>query len=143
MFTRLAIQAKSYDMAFHFPQPFVVRLTTPAQPQDPSSPPSDSGVSPVSLYQDPIPEHFSSVLEARFKWDALAERIFRFTETMFNQTQSSVMGILPTSVRQYGALLKLSENIGHGAGRRTYLFTQTTVPLRPQSSTTGLVTPAG
>ncbi|KAK0638659.1 hypothetical protein B0T16DRAFT_431791 [Cercophora newfieldiana] len=107
MFTRLAIQAKSYDMAFHFPQPFVVRLTQPTAPQDPSSPTSDNGSSPVSLYQDPIPEHFSSLLEARFKWDALAERIFRFTETMFNQTQSGVMGILPTSIRQHGARFKM------------------------------------
>ncbi|KIH88406.1 hypothetical protein SPBR_06521 [Sporothrix brasiliensis 5110] len=29
MFTRLAIQAKSYDMAFHFPQPYVVQLLSP------------------------------------------------------------------------------------------------------------------
>jgi len=104
MFTRLAIQAKSYDMAFHFPQPFVVRLTP--QNTDPTSPASEAGGSPVSIYQDPIPERFSSVLEARFKWDALAERIFRFTETMFNQTQSGVMGILPGSVRQYGLRFK-------------------------------------
>lgn len=107
MFTRLAIQAKSYDMAFHFPQPFVVRLTGQSVAQDPSSPTSEGGSSPVSLYQDPIPDHFSSLLEARFKWDALAERIFRFTETMFNQTQSGVMGILPTSVRQHGARFKM------------------------------------
>lgn len=105
MFTRLAIQAKSYDMAFHFPQPYVVRLT-PSQPQDPSSPTSESAGSPVSIYQDPIPDRFSSVLEARFKWDALAERTFRFTETMFNQTRSSVMGILPQHIGQYGARFK-------------------------------------
>ncbi|KAK1826100.1 hypothetical protein QBC39DRAFT_269782 [Podospora conica] len=105
MFTRLAIQAKSYDMAFHFPQPYVVRLT-PAQPQDPSSPTSESAGSPVSIYQDPIPDRFSSVLEARFKWDALAERTFRFTETMFNQTRSSVMGILPQHIGQFGARFK-------------------------------------
>ncbi|KAK1754785.1 hypothetical protein QBC47DRAFT_461823 [Echria macrotheca] len=104
MFTRMAIQAKSYDMAFHFPQPYVVRLTQPSA--DPTSPGSDSGGSPVSIYQDPIPDRFSSVLEARFKWDALAERIFRFTETMFNQSQSGVMGILPTSVRQFGLRFK-------------------------------------
>ncbi|KAJ3458508.1 hypothetical protein MRS44_012617 [Fusarium solani] len=29
IFTRLAIQAKSYDMAFHFPQPFSIRLSSP------------------------------------------------------------------------------------------------------------------
>ncbi|QSZ36950.1 hypothetical protein DSL72_009041 [Monilinia vaccinii-corymbosi] len=28
MFTRMAIQAKSYDMAFHFPAPWVIRLST-------------------------------------------------------------------------------------------------------------------
>lgn len=106
MFTRLAIQAKSYDMAFHFPQPFVVRLTAPAA-QDPSSPTSEGGSSPVSLYQDPIPDRFSSLLEARFKWDALAERIFRFTETMFNQTQSGPLGLLPSSIRQHGARFKM------------------------------------
>jgi len=106
MFTRLAIQAKSYDMAFHFPQPFVVRLTAPPT-QDPSSPTSEGSSSPVSLYQDPIPDHFSSLLEARFKWDALAERIFRFTETMFNQTQSGPLGLLPSSIRQHGARFKM------------------------------------
>ncbi|KAK3359990.1 hypothetical protein B0T25DRAFT_446507 [Lasiosphaeria hispida] len=104
MFTRLAIQAKSYDMAFHFPQPWVVRLTT-TQPQDPGSPTSESS-SPVSIHQDPIPDRFSSIKEARLTWDSLAERIFRFTETMFNQAQSGALGLLPASARQYGLRFK-------------------------------------
>lgn len=101
MFTRLAIQAKSYDMAFHFPQPFVIRLTPP-QNNDASPPQSDGG-SPVSTNQSPIPRKFSSLIEARLAWDALCEKMLRFTETMFQYTNTtSPMGILPTSLRQYG-----------------------------------------
>ncbi|KAK4203827.1 hypothetical protein QBC40DRAFT_12553 [Triangularia verruculosa] len=103
MFTRLAIQAKSYDMAFHFPQPYVVRLTAAAQ--DPSSPSSEGG-SPISTDQSPIPERFSTVQEARIVWDRLVERIFRFTETMFVQARHGVMGILPTTLAQRGMSFK-------------------------------------
>ncbi|KAJ9148382.1 Transcriptional regulatory protein moc3 [Pleurostoma richardsiae] len=100
MFTRLAIQAKSYDMAFHFPKPYVIRLIPPSS--DPSSPPSDGG-SPVSTHQDPIPERFPSLLEARLAWDTLCERIFRFTETLFSYASANgPMGVLPASLRQYG-----------------------------------------
>ncbi|KAL2197407.1 hypothetical protein P885DRAFT_35265 [Corynascus similis CBS 632.67] len=104
MFTRLAIQAKSYDMAFHFPQPWVVRLTS-NQAQDPESPASDAS-SPISLNQDPIPDRFTSVMEARLAWDKLCERIFRFTETMFAHAQNGVMGVLPASLQQYGLSFK-------------------------------------
>ncbi|KXX80910.1 Transcriptional regulatory protein moc3 [Madurella mycetomatis] len=106
MFTRLAIQAKSYDMAFHFPQPWVVRLTASSnQGQDPSSPASDVS-SPISVHQDPIPDQFASVMEARVAWDKLCERIFRFTETMFAYAQNGVMGVLPASLQHYGASFK-------------------------------------
>lgn len=105
MFTRLAIQAKSYDMAFHFPQPFVVRLTSPNQGQDPTSPVSDAS-SPIGVMYDPIPERFASVMEARVAWDKLCERIFRFTETMFAHAQSGVMGVLPASLQRYGISFK-------------------------------------
>lgn len=104
MFTRLAIQAKSYDMAFHFPQPWVVRLTS-NQGQDPSSPASDAS-SPIGISQDPIPDRFASVMEARLVWDKLCERIFRFTETMFAHAQNGVMGVLPTSLQHYGISFK-------------------------------------
>ncbi|KAF3770804.1 hypothetical protein M406DRAFT_245744 [Cryphonectria parasitica EP155] len=100
MFTRLAIQAKSYDMAFHFPKPYVVRLIQPST--DPSSPQSDGG-SPVSLHQDPIPDRFASLHEARIAWDTLCERMFRFTETLFSTaSQNGPMGILPATLHQYG-----------------------------------------
>ncbi|RAL58419.1 hypothetical protein DID88_005124 [Monilinia fructigena] len=46
MFTRMAIQAKSYDMAFHFPAPWVIRLSTNPSIANPvasqSGPPSPS-----------------------------------------------------------------------------------------------------
>lgn len=100
MFTRLAIQAKSYDMAFHFPKPYVIQLIQPAA--DPSSPTSDVG-SPVSLYQYPIPEEFSSLRDARLAWDALCEKMFRFTETLFaTASRDNPMGVLPAHLRQYG-----------------------------------------
>lgn len=100
MFTRLAIQAKSYDMAFHFPKPYVIQLIQPAT--DPSSPQSDSS-SPVSLHQDPIPDQFYSLQEARVTWDMLCERVFRFTETLFaTASQNGPMGILPATLRKYG-----------------------------------------
>ncbi|KAK3403589.1 hypothetical protein B0T20DRAFT_450414 [Sordaria brevicollis] len=101
MFTRLAIQAKSYDMAFHFPQPYVVRLT-PAEPQDPSSPASDASSPGSQQFQDPIPDRFASVIEARVAWDKLCERIFKFTETMFKHVPNGPMGLLPPNLKRYG-----------------------------------------
>jgi len=96
MFTRLAIQAKSYDMAFHFPQPYVIRLIQ-------STDGTAEGGSPVSTSPTVIPEMFTSLREARQAWDALCERIMRFTETMFNYMQGAgPMGILPDSLKQYG-----------------------------------------
>ncbi|KAI1765964.1 hypothetical protein GGR53DRAFT_243163 [Hypoxylon sp. FL1150] len=101
MFTRLAIQAKSYDMAFHFPQPYVIRLT-PQNRDHPSSPSSDGG-SPVSTGQSQIPEVFQSLIEARQAWDTLCESMMRFTENMFTYTTAkSPMGVLPNSLKQYG-----------------------------------------
>ncbi|GAB1319996.1 Zn(2)-C6 fungal-type domain-containing protein [Madurella fahalii] len=106
MLTRLAIQAKLYDIAFHFPQPWVVRLTAPSnQGQYPSPPVSDAS-SPISVSKDPIPDRFSSVMEARVAWDKLCERIFRFTETMSAYAQNGVMGVLPTSLLHYGVSFK-------------------------------------
>lgn len=106
MFTRLAIQAKSYDMAFHFPHPYVIRLTGAPQGADPNSPTSSEAASPVSLHHDPIPERFYSSREARLCWDALVERIFRFTETMFAYVANGPMGVLPSSLKLYGVGFK-------------------------------------
>ncbi|KAI1138773.1 hypothetical protein F5Y05DRAFT_350454 [Hypoxylon sp. FL0543] len=102
MFTRLAIQAKSYDMAFHFPQPYVIRLT-PQATEHPTSPSSDGG-SPVSTTTLQVPEIFQSLHEARLTWDSLCEQMMRFTENMFTFTPArSPMGVLPNFLKQYGA----------------------------------------
>lgn len=101
MFTRLAIQAKSYDMAFHFPQPYVICLT-PQTSNNPASPSTDNG-SPVSTGQTQIPEIFQSLHEARLSWDIFCEQMMRFTENMFTFTTTmSPMGVLPNSMKQYG-----------------------------------------
>ncbi|KAK2019417.1 hypothetical protein LZ32DRAFT_573031 [Colletotrichum eremochloae] len=109
MFTRLAIQAKSYDMAFHFPEPYVIRLT-PQTPELPQSPPSDAGSSPSTMSSVSVPDQFSSLMEARIAWDKLLEKMMRFTETLFVYQKSTgangPMGILPKSLKQYGMSFK-------------------------------------
>ncbi|EFX01265.1 hypothetical protein CMQ_6207 [Grosmannia clavigera kw1407] len=114
MFTRLAIQAKSYDMAFHFPKPYVIYLlpsteagfselsSSDTSGSSPSSPAGSSDVdSPVTVHQDPIPVRFSSLRDARLAWDTLCEDMLRFTEKMF-QSASGPPNILPSSMRRYG-----------------------------------------
>lgn len=101
MFTRLAIQAKSYDLAFHFPQPYVIRLTPQAGVATPSISSSDGG-SPVSTNLAQIPEVFASLHDGRLAWDTLCERIMRFTEEMGQYVKMSPMNILPLQLKQYG-----------------------------------------
>lgn len=105
MFKRLAIQAKSYDMAFHFPHPYVIELT-PQQPEQAQSPSSEAGSSPSSLSPPMMPDQFYSLREARLAWDTLLEKMLRFTETLFTYTRASggnnPMGILPKSIQAYG-----------------------------------------
>lgn len=105
MFKRLAIQAKSYDMAFHFPHPYVVQLSNPLQVAGlPDSPVSEAPPSPFSDLStpSPVPDVFHSLREARMVWDTLCERVFRFRESMFAYAQSGHTGLLPTSLQQYG-----------------------------------------
>jgi hypothetical protein len=100
MFTRLAIQAKSYDMAFHFPQPYVIRLT-PKSKETARSPSPDGG-SPVSTSQAQIPKVFATLHDGRLAWDTLCEKLMRFTEEMSTYVRMSPMNILPPWLRQYG-----------------------------------------
>ncbi|CAK7263362.1 hypothetical protein SEPCBS119000_000432 [Sporothrix epigloea] len=136
MFTRLAIQAKSYDMAFHFPQPYVVHLLSSGSPAavaagstadnllapssissastfhsataGPSSPAVSSEYHwlPTSTHQDAIPSRFTSLRQARLTWDSLCEHIFRFMEFMM-QYASTAPNLLPKDTQQYGAKFKL------------------------------------
>ncbi|KDN68660.1 hypothetical protein CSUB01_10957 [Colletotrichum sublineola] len=105
MFTRLAIQAKSYDMAFHFPEPYVIRQA-PQTPEFPQSPPSDTGSLPSTMSSVSMPDQFSNLIEARIAWDKLLEKMLRFTETLFVYQKSTgangPIGILPRSLKKYG-----------------------------------------
>ncbi|CAK7199134.1 hypothetical protein SEUCBS139899_001806 [Sporothrix eucalyptigena] len=127
MFTRLAIQAKSYDMAFHFPQPYVIHLLSSAnatvamaedtnakflgspEPSGPASPPATvpdpSPPMPTSTHQEAIPDQFLSLREARLAWDSLCEHIFRFMEFMM-QYANAPPNLLPKSMQQYGMKFK-------------------------------------
>ncbi|PTB67929.1 hypothetical protein BBK36DRAFT_1115244 [Trichoderma citrinoviride] len=98
IFTRLAIQAKSYDMAFHFPHPYVIHLG-PQSLHDPSSPLSDSGSPQPS---SPIPYQFSSLREARLASDQLCEMLLRFIEHL-QRAKKEPSYTLPPSWRQLGA----------------------------------------
>lgn len=133
MFTRLAIQAKSYDMAFHFPQPYVVHLLSSGYPatgpatvtsssqvapsstssfRSPKAEPSSPATAPETLWlptsthQEAIPDRFISLRQARLAWDSLCEHIFRFMEFMM-QHASTAPNLLPTDTQQYGARFKL------------------------------------
>ncbi|KKA27389.1 hypothetical protein TD95_000495 [Thielaviopsis punctulata] len=106
MFTRLAIQAKSYDMAFHFPEPWVIRLVS--DPTGMHSPRSDDSSDSGSIWNFRhirIPDTFTSLIEARMVWDKLLETIFVFTETLFAVQQagkSAPMGLLSPKFMEYG-----------------------------------------
>ncbi|KAH8805736.1 hypothetical protein F5884DRAFT_680551 [Xylogone sp. PMI_703] len=102
MFTRLAIQAKSYDMAFHFPAPYVIRLSPNSAPSSPQSPPSPSDSTSTSASADAtIPELFSSVQEARLSLDALVERILRYQEAL-TSFYTAPDKIIPSQLRSSG-----------------------------------------
>ncbi|OWO98781.1 transcription factor Cys [Marssonina coronariae] len=101
IFTRLAVQAKSYDMAFHFPHPYVIRLS----PQTPPSPASTQMPSfNASSSSDPtptIPPAFQHTHEARAALHALCERIMRFNEHL-SSLHRGPNNILPKSVMVQG-----------------------------------------
>ena len=104
MFTRLAIQAKSYDMAFHFPEPYVIQLTpknTNKDPTSPQSPSSPSAASEASQEDPHIPERFTSSQEARSSLDSLCERIMRFNEAL-SDFYAGPNKILPSSIKSSG-----------------------------------------
>lgn len=98
IFTRFAIQAKSYDMAFHFPHPYVIQLG-PQSLNDPSSPLSDSGSPQPS---SPIPHEFASLREARLASDQLCEMLLRFIEHL-QAAKRETSYTLPPSWLQLGS----------------------------------------
>ncbi|TWU73836.1 hypothetical protein ED733_005187 [Metarhizium rileyi] len=105
IFTRLAIQAKSYDMAFHFPQPYVIRLISPQRQSRDSSPASSDFGSPGSPPSIPVPARFESLLDARLASDKLCEKLLKFIERL-QIAKNNKSNVLPASWRQYGMDLK-------------------------------------
>ncbi|EPE30836.1 Zn2/Cys6 DNA-binding protein [Glarea lozoyensis ATCC 20868] len=101
MFTRLAIQAKSYDMAFHFPPPYVIRLTPAANPGSPQSPTSPSDAASTTSVESAIPDMFRTSQEARASLDSLCERIMQFQEGLSSYYQGP-NNILPQSLKASG-----------------------------------------
>ncbi|PHH64966.1 hypothetical protein CDD81_3603 [Ophiocordyceps australis] len=97
VFTRLAIQAKSYDMAFHFPQPYVIRLA----PQGSHAPTTPGSTCPDIS----IPHRFASAVEARLASDRLCETLLRFIERL-QDAKNNASNVLPSSWRQYGLNFK-------------------------------------
>ncbi|KAG6002378.1 hypothetical protein E4U21_003138 [Claviceps maximensis] len=118
IFTRLAIQAKSYDMAFHFPQPYVIRLapqrTRSSQSPQPSTGGFDSCVKSSSTefattgLQDKdilIPSQFDNLQHARLVSDKVCEKLVHFIERL-QFAKNNKSNVLPASWRQYGMNLK-------------------------------------
>lgn len=103
LFTRLAIQAKSYDMAFHFPDPYVIRLSSSTTPQ-PSSPDSDRS-SPSSIGSPIQAKPFESLVEARLASDKLCEALLLFIERL-QIAKSNPSYVLPASWKKFGMGLK-------------------------------------
>lgn len=102
MFSRLAIQAKSYDMAFHFPEPYVIKLSPNSVPTSPQSPSSPSDSSSTASMEATIPEVFETVQEARLSLDSLVERMLRYQEALI-AIRTSPDKIIPSSFKNTGA----------------------------------------
>lgn len=101
MFTRLAIQAKSYDMAFHFPPPYVIQLTPKNNPTSPRSPSLQSDATSTASIDPPLPDVFTTSQEARSSLDSLTERIMRFNEAL-QAFYAGPKNLLPSSIRSHG-----------------------------------------
>ncbi|GJN75247.1 hypothetical protein PLICBS_009344 [Purpureocillium lilacinum] len=104
IFTRMAIQAKSYDMAFHFPQPYVIRLAPQGQSTAGSTGSSETS-SPGSSPEACLPYRFDSVLEAKLASDKLCEKLVRFIERL-QIAKNNPSNVLPASWKQYGLSFK-------------------------------------
>jgi hypothetical protein len=101
IFTRLAIQAKSYDMAFHFPAPYVIQLAPKAGPSSPTSPSLQSDAASTASFDAQIPDIFTTSQEARSSLDTLTERIMRFNEDL-SSLYAGPNNLFPSSVKSHG-----------------------------------------
>ncbi|KAH8173979.1 C6 zinc finger domain protein [Sarocladium implicatum] len=128
IFMRMAIQAKSYDLSFHFPEPYVVRFTSPAQHQARlqrlNQPDRQQALDPNLHDQNPhsltpgagsnapaatpsaslsSSQPFSTVHEARLAHDRLNERLVRFQESLnIRPKERSRMAMPPSWLQEIG-----------------------------------------
>ena len=100
MFDRLAVQAKSYDMAFHFPPPFVIRLSPSTSPQSSDSPSASETASTASV-ERPMPAVFVNIQDARSALHALQQRLALFNEALSSH-YAGPNGILPDQIQSTG-----------------------------------------
>ena len=108
IYTRLFIQAKSYDLAFHFPEPYVIRLDSADprqrhQSSDPSTPYPESYPDRLSISSPaaPLDVPFSTLREARLAYDHLLEKCLRFIERL-HLIKKQPDPLVPVSWRQDG-----------------------------------------
>lgn len=100
IFTRLAIQAKSYDLAFHFPEPYVIHLA----PEDLETQTADSPYPEQRTFFPVYPtldSYFTNLREARLAFDQLLEKGMRFVERLY-LVKKQPYPLFPASWRQYG-----------------------------------------
>lgn len=102
LFGRLAIQAKSYDMAFHFPHPYVIRLHSPTVHAE--SPGSDRS-SPSLVGSPPREGVFENLSEARLASDKLCMALLLFIEKL-HTAKTDPSYVLPASWKKYGMGLR-------------------------------------
>lgn len=89
-------------MAFHFPQPYVIRL----DPRGAEGTPTSETTSPASSPPEaPIPYRFGSIMEARVASDKLCEKLLRFIERL-QIAKNDPSNVLPASWKQYGLNFK-------------------------------------
>lgn len=98
VFTRLAISAKSYDLAFHFPEPYVIHLTPDAKDRPQSAQPRKK-----TPFSDPVlsDHNFSTLREARLSHEGMLDRGLRFLERL-QVAQNHSQGFFPDTWKQYG-----------------------------------------
>ncbi|OAA49754.1 hypothetical protein BBO_01389 [Beauveria brongniartii RCEF 3172] len=102
LFGRLAIQAKSYDLAFHFPQPYIIRLGSTSE--NPDSPGSDTSSSSI-IGSPPREGIFETLAEARLASDKLCMALLMFVEQL-HAAKTNPSYVLPAAWKKYGMGLK-------------------------------------
>jgi hypothetical protein len=93
LFVRLVLQAQSYDLAFHFPNPYTIAM--PPAPWAPATPPSSSGRDTPSPI--PIPHysyHFKTICDARIEADKLNHSVCRYVRRLYT-AQKEPRNVLP------------------------------------------------